>query len=255
MKNRRKTASPWTAAMAALVSCLAIPAVDVLAAPETERRWARKVAEREWRPMSQVPSPSETTANRMVIREVTGFPPDSKTTPDQERAGRDLVERCYEAARKHGWYDIEKGLADGFTNLIDERHYGNDEFTSDDRILDPDRPEFLMYYDTPGGKRLAGFMFRARSLEENGPQPAGPEMVWHYHVWQRGRCLAENLIPMNHHRPPKDCPPDTTLAHRSAEMVHVWLLDHPKGPFATEMNLDPALARELFEKRKREQGQ
>ena len=47
----------------------------------------------------------------------------------------------------------------------------------------PDRPEFLMYRDTPSGKLLMGFMFFTRTLEERGPQPGGSLAPWHFHPW------------------------------------------------------------------------
>jgi hypothetical protein len=37
--------------------------------------------------------------------------------------------------------------------------------------------------------------------------------------------------------------------HRSPEMIHIWLVDHPLGPFSTSMHLDPKLMMGLLEKR------
>lgn len=41
---------------------------------------------------------------------------------------------------------------------------------------------------------------------------------------------------------------------RSPEMMHVWLIDRPRGPFATSMHLNPAKLGVLLAKRKQERG-
>lgn len=41
---------------------------------------------------------------------------------------------------------------------------------------------------------------------------------------------------------------------RSPEMLHVWLIDRPEGPFATAMRVDEASLPELLSKRKQERG-
>jgi hypothetical protein len=55
----------------------------------------------------------------------------------------------------------------------DDRHFMSEEFLLDDRILDPERPEFLMYYATPEGMALTGLMFYVRSVGDWGPQIGG----------------------------------------------------------------------------------
>jgi hypothetical protein len=137
-----------------------------------------------WRLESEIPSkPQEFPP--MMIWEVSRFPPQTTPTPEQRRAADDLVERSHAAAVSHGWYDYDKGLADGFDlprdlrgAVLDGRHHRNDAFLLDDAILDPDRPEYLMYYPTPdGGQQLVGFMYFARTRTERGPQIAGPLTV------------------------------------------------------------------------------
>ena len=55
-----------------------------------------------WRPESEVPR-GRVTEKGMVVWEVSEYPPGSTPTPEQAAAAEDLVERCYEAARRHGW--------------------------------------------------------------------------------------------------------------------------------------------------------
>ena len=148
----------------------------------------------------------------------------------------DFVARSWESARRHGWLDFEKAKADGFELMWGDReHYQKREFVFDDKVLDPDRPEFLMYRDTPRGKLLVGFMFFGRTLEEHGPQPGGSLTPWHYHPWNgRGYCAERGILPMSRPDPQGRCQQGERVS-RSAEMLHVWFVEHPLGPYADAM--------------------
>ena len=188
-------------------------------------------------------------AQMMQMLEVTRFA-GVDPTPEQKKAADDLVRRCHESAEKHGWYDFAKGTADGFKlKVSDETHYNNIDFLFDDNVLDPDRPEYLMYYDAPNGKGkvLAGFMFVPRSNTEEGPQIGGNLTRWHYHTWPKPICLVKGILDTG---PVKDGKCETgSPATRSPEMMHVWLLDHPQGPFATAMYLPQDLLERLVAER------
>lgn len=133
----------------------------------------------------------------MTVWEVSAFPEGTEPTEAQRRAAADLVERCYEAAIRNGWQGFEKATADGFTALFqDRRHYGNQKFVTDGIMLDPDKPEFLMYYDSPQAKQLIGVMFYTNELLEHGYQFGGPLSLWHYHKWKKFTCLRSNLVPI-----------------------------------------------------------
>lgn len=232
--------------------------VDGRAVPAPER-WTRRFVPPEadkydsdrdaWVPESQADNGPETEPG-MVIWEVSEFQPGSEPTAEQRRAADDLVERCYAAALRHGWDDFEKGAADGFSP-VDRHHYRNDEFMLDDRVLDPDHPETLMYYATPEGQRLAGMMFFARDRDARGRQIGGPLTIWHYHSWFRAQCVVKGLS--------QNWSVDGKCAkgvpsHRSGEMMHVWLVDHPSGRFATPMFLPYPILSAGLEKRLRERG-
>ena len=223
--------------------------------PARQDRYARRFVPHEphWRLESEIPAkPQETPA--MVIWELSRFAPFTPATGEQRSAAEDLIERSHAAVQAHGWDDYEQGLADGFVLMPDDdRHFMSEEFLLDDRVLDPDRPEFLMYYATPEGMALAGLMFYVRSVGEWGPQIGGPLTVWHYHVWNRRRCFRDGIIAISFLRRGEDCPGGET-GYRSPEMMHVWLVDHPSGPFATRMHIDPTLLPDLLAKRMRERG-
>jgi uncharacterized membrane protein len=161
----------------------------------------------------------------------------AEATPEQRSWAEDFARRSREAAERNGWFDFEKAKADGF--IAQQKapgHYPNREFLFDDRILDPDRPEYLMYRETPRGKLLMGYMFFTRTLDERGPDLGGPLAMWHAHPWgPDGRCLENGIFPVSMPDENGECP-GGTLAMRSPEMLHVWFVDHPLGPFAAAMD-------------------
>ena len=131
-------------------------------------------------------------------------------------------------------------MADSFELLPDDDlHYFNEEFLLDDAVLDPERPEFLMYYPTQDGMALTGLMFFTRSSDsEHGPQIGGPLTVWHYHMYSHPRCFRHGIVAIGMLWDLKEC---AQASHRTPEMLHVWLVDHPSGPFATQMYIEPSL--------------
>ena len=204
-----------------------------------------------WRPESEVSRDPESTPG-MVIWEVSEYPPGTTATPEQQRAADEFVERCYAAALRHGWDRVERGLADGYRR-VDQSHYRKDEFMLDEHVLDPDRPEVLMYYPTPpdGKSQLAGLMFYARNREARGPQFGGPLTIWHYHTWHRSQCVVDGLgIGWSIQGKCEQGEP----SFFSGEMIHVWLIDHPEGRFATPMHLPLDVLEPALEKRRRERG-
>jgi hypothetical protein len=212
--------------------------------PIVQDRYARRVVpfDPEWKRESEIPVGPQRYP-RMVMWEVSNYSPESAPTPEQQRAADDLIERCRAAAVAHGWQDPEKGVADGFLRprgpdgklIPDDHHHRNDAHMLDDRILDCDRPEYLMYHPTSdGAMELAGFMFFARTPTEHGPQVGGPLTVWHYHKWSVAQCMVDDLLDVGW---ATDGSCETGVpSHRSAEMLHVWMIDRPNGPFSSSMH-------------------
>jgi len=191
----------------------------------------------------------------MVIWEVSEFGPDALVTAEHRKSGNAFVKRCMEAAIAKNWFDRSKGMADGFlTPGSDARHHRNDAYVMDDIQLDPERPEYLMYYPDPnrnGEQTLTGFMFLADGKDKPGHQFAGPLSVWHYHKYTNARCWAGNgLLSTGMIDEDGKCTIGGVPRYRSPEMVHVWLIDHPRGPFSTGMTLPDAVLRAGLEKRR-----
>lgn len=182
----------------------------------------------------------------MVIWEVTRYPDQLEPTPEQQMAMNDLRERAFAAVRKNGWQDFGKMAEEGWELLFsDDVHYFKREHITDDRVLDPEHPEFLIYYDTDSGKRLAGIMFVVTTGDQRGPQIGGPKTLWHYHVWNRLVCLWEGRLIVSMADDEGECADDEEPADKSLEMLHLWLFDHPLGAFATSMDLQPFQIKQL----------
>jgi len=197
-----------------------------------------------WLPESALAIDPETVPH-MAIFEVTREPQARRPTGEQQRAADDFVRRCREAAEANGWYDFERAVADGYERMFeDEVHYVKRAFLKDGRVLDPTRPEFLMYYPTDEGKKLAGYMFLVEDPAASGPQIGGPLTLWHFHVWGRKKCLYEGLLVVGDADAEGRCA-EGVPSHVSPEMLHVWFVDHPKGPFSTQMHLEPWMIDEL----------
>jgi hypothetical protein len=132
--------------------------------------------------------------------------------------------------------DIAVAEAEGYVELnprfssrVGRSHYVNPAYLADGVRLDSTRPEGLVYLHGEDGERvLLGALHIARP--GMGPDVGGPLTDWHGH---------DNLCAASFGVAPKlfgACPPGSVPI--TAEMMHVWLFDHPQGPFAD--HLDPA---------------
>lgn len=218
--------------------------------PAQQDRYAYRVVppSEEWTVESKIPP------RRQGIWELSRFAPGTPPTPEQQRAADDLVERAFAAALRHGWHDVDKAIADGFIQPPkDPHHYQNTNYKLDDRILDPDRPEYLMYHPLDGKPYLTGFMFFARTRTERGAQIGGPLTVWHFHTWRRPQCVIEGMLPRGWGSSDGTCEEGVPM-YSSGEMLHVWLIDRPDGPFSSSMVVPPDELRAGLTQRLAEKG-
>jgi hypothetical protein len=236
--------------------CLALTALAALSCGEPRassrtagRRWATEFkggVTRNWFPEEQIDVNNPPKV--MVSYEVTTDPQAVEPTADQRKRAEDFIKASFEAAQRHGWFEFGNGLADGYVLMhSDPLHYVQRDYIMDDELLNPDKPESLMYYDTPSGKRLAGVMYLTRTKDERGPQFGGPLTIWHYHVWESPRCMDGEMLVCGVPLPDDACEVGVPM-RRSPEMMHVWFFNHPHGPFATTMTLPPQIVHRLEER-------
>ena len=192
---------------------------------------------------------SERQPPKMEIYEVSQFSDADAPTLEQREAATALSRDSRASAERNDWFDYDTALGDGYELMFgDDKHYANRAYITDDRLLDPERPEFVIYYDTPSGKRLAGLMYLTRKRDERGPQIGGPLTVWHYHIFHHTTCLLKGLLAVARPGDGGVCA-EGIPGQRSPEMLHVWLLGHPEGTFATNMELPDDVAAALAEGR------
>jgi hypothetical protein len=117
-------------------------------------------------------------------------------------------------------------IGDGF---LGHEHYLNLANMNDDKILDPDYPESLVFDTSFTPKRLAAAMFMMNPDDTlaDVPEVGGKLTQWHVHdnlcfsgAKVAGLTDAEG-----------NCRPGLTKGAETP-MIHVWILPHPCGPFA-----------------------
>jgi hypothetical protein len=132
------------------------------------------------------------------------------------------------------WTDISDAEAAGYRSIGDaitgHEHLVQWDWAEDEVILDPTRPESLVYEVGPGGARelvSAMYLLPPGSTMDDVPDLGDADAVWHTHdnlCWSADRRVVGLLIDDR-------CVPEGEPAP-SVPMMHVWLVDHPCGPFA-----------------------
>jgi hypothetical protein len=112
-------------------------------------------------------------------------------------------------------------------------HYENKRFAKDSAVLDPARPENLVYVRTPDGPLLAGVVYVMPRPEMRAPRPGGPITNFHTH----SLCIAPSPPWIAGLLSPFGACPAGSVNVVTPEMMHVWLLDGmPGGPYAEELD-------------------
>jgi hypothetical protein len=152
------------------------------------------------------------------------------TAAELEGATRLVTETRAAAAR---FADIEAARAEGYYQVAPPRnglaHYLNAGYTRDGRILDPERPESLVYLRLTDGRwQLVGVLYRMPSPDQPGPRVGGPLTAWHAHdnlCTANGRVVGTIV----------DGRCTNGTWSKTPEMLHVWLVDNPDGVFSDDM--------------------
>jgi hypothetical protein len=117
--------------------------------------------------------------------------------------------------------------------LTGDEHYVNWSYSNDGHILDPMRPESVVYEVRNGKQTAVAAMYSLPfgSTFASVPDVGGALTQWHVH---RNLCLTTNpqqrvvagITSLN-----GACPPGTSKAGNTP-MLHVWTIPNPCGPFA-----------------------
>jgi hypothetical protein len=154
---------------------------------------------------------------------------DHHATDAQRRAADALAAATAQAVARYA--DLNVALADGYRGGLGMRgpdvHLENAAYKSDGRTLDPYRPEMLVYAIDGSRATLLGVVYVMDVAGRPGPAPGGPITRWHAH----NLCISAAPPGMGVVSPYGGCPA-LSVSVTSPEMMHVWVVDNPGGPFA-----------------------
>jgi hypothetical protein len=168
-------------------------------------------------------------------------PVSAEATPDQRAAAFRLLKDT--AASIARYRDPAAAIAAGYepgpvSSAEPLRHFENKANAS--AILDPNRPQALVYAQTKHGLQLIGAMYQMPRAGQWGPDPGGPLTQWHQH---EGICFSPFGFEFSFETPFWTCPVGSTSI-TTPPMLHVWIIDNGKlGPFAAD--LDQTVQRDL----------
>jgi hypothetical protein len=166
------------------------------------------------------------------------------TAQELEAASRLLTETRAAVAK---YADQSAAIADGYQPgtppALPIVHFLNGLYLGDGLILQPERVESLIYWNSDRGPVLVGAMYIMPDGMA-GPQIGGPLTKWHHHedlcfedstgmvvaMTGEGAEVVPGLLRS------RTCPKGSRL-RVTADMLHVWIVDNPKGPFDTDMDL------------------
>jgi hypothetical protein len=156
-------------------------------------------------------------------------------TPEQQAAAENLI--AITLWRLPQWSDPKVAEAAGFHSIGDGftgyEHLIQWDWINDDDILDPARPESLVYrVDRDGTRTLeaAMYMLPQGNTLDTAPELGGKLTQWHIHD---NLCFSPGEAPKVRGLTGAagGCPAGLVKLD-PVPMIHVWIVPHPCGPFA-----------------------
>jgi hypothetical protein len=132
------------------------------------------------------------------------------------------------------------GYRPGGSTSLPSTHWMNQRYVDAGYVMDPHRPQGLVYANTRNGPVLLGAMFQMKNLNQFGPDPGGPMTLWHQH---ENICVTPLGFEFSLMTPFSVCPVGA-IDISASPMLHVWIVDNPHGgPFAVD--IDPSVVSAL----------
>ncbi|MBI5949712.1 MAG: hypothetical protein HY875_16360 [Chloroflexi bacterium] len=150
-------------------------------------------------------------------------------TPEQLAAAAAFYARVETSAAK--FEDIRVAMASGYIQITQDlegiaAHFANLKYNSDGNLLDPERPEILLYSKRLDGTwKLLGFMFTSEKVTELPPSFFGPLDAWHRH---ENLCFTANAVSVK----PDAASCRGVFSKTTAWNLHVWTAPGASGVFA-----------------------
>jgi hypothetical protein len=165
----------------------------------------------------------------VIMRPASDEPP----TPAQFAAAARLADETKTGTALY--QDYEAAIADGYVpdgpKLGMQRHLKNKAYQKDGLILDTRKPELLVYATDGERHLLLGVAYTMEKAGEAGPEIGGPLTRWHTHN------ICFTLAPPGFGlvSPFGGCPLGA-VAVTLPEMMHVWTVENPDGPYADRLD-------------------
>lgn len=156
-------------------------------------------------------------------------------TPQQQAAAENLI--AVTLLRLPRFADPSVAEAHGYHSIGDAgtgyEHYVNWSSINDDKILDPDAPESLVYQVIGGEKTLVAAMYMLPDgvTLDQVPELGGRLTQWHIHdnLCYSLDPIAPKVVGLR--EPGGPCREGQRPGNENA-MIHVWIVPHECGPFA-----------------------
>jgi hypothetical protein len=184
-------------------------------------------------PLTAAPTPVTAPPNVLTSAiDLSGTP---GVTPAEQHRAETLIEHTIADLRL--FQTPADAYAAGYRSIGDsvtgDEHYINWSYVTDGHILDPTRPESVVYENHGAGQQVvaAMYMLPFGSTFASVPDVGGALTQWHVH---RNLCLTNNpqqKIVAGLTSDDGSCPTGTSKAGNTP-MLHVWVTPNPCGPFA-----------------------
>ena len=168
-------------------------------------------------------------------------PTNDVATPEQVASAA----RLYSATRDAilPYEDWHQAWAAGYrpgSDVGGSSHWMNQRYVDAGYVMDPHRPQGLVYANTKHGPVLLGAMFQMKHIGQFGPDPGGPLTAWHQH---ENICVTPIFFEFSLMTPFATCPLGA-IDISVPPMLHVWIVDNPTGgPFAVD--IDPEVVKSI----------
>jgi hypothetical protein len=151
------------------------------------------------------------------------LPDVNAATPEQRAKAQSLLDRSIAATRKY--VDPAAAKAAGYRTDVAKPeakfpHAGNPAYRNDGKLIDPTRPESLVYWRGPQGRLVLVGVLYAVPKGTAVPDVAGPLTRWHSHQACVDPAARKKLSKPQDGR----CPQGQQL-RESGQMMHVWFTD------------------------------
>jgi len=162
-------------------------------------------------------------------------------TPEQVAAAQKLYDETAAAiAPYRDWHNAwAAGYRPGGPQDMPSTHWMNQGYVDAGYVMDPRRPQGLVYANAKRGPVLLGAMFQMKHIGQFGPDPGGPLTTWHQH---QNICFTPFGVEFSLMTPTATCPLGA-IDVSVAPMLHVWIVDNPGGKFAVD--IDSGLVKQI----------